>query len=89
MAIEETHLSTDKGKAVAAGLPPQNLEEVKAWGGASRGMSHVFRPTMSAQIQDIFTLAYQTGRSVGLKGGGNSYGDAFSNRENIVLTSAA
>ncbi|MEZ4642441.1 MAG: FAD-binding protein [Chloroflexota bacterium] len=55
------------------------------WGGASSSMGYVFRPTTLEHLRDVFDLAQQTGRSVGLKGGGNSYGDAFMNSENIVL----
>lgn len=66
-------------------LPHERLERVWAWGGASSSMGYVFRPTTLEQLRDVFELAYQSGRSVGLKGGGNSYGDAFMNSENIVL----
>ncbi len=66
-------------------LPPDKLERVWAWGGASSGMCYVYRPTTTEGLQRVFELARQSGRSVGLKGGGNSYGDAFMNSENIVL----
>lgn len=76
--------NTSKADQMPA-LPHERLERIWAWGGASSGMAYVFRPTTLEQVHDVFALAYQTGRSVGLKGGGNSYGDAFMNSENIVL----
>lgn len=66
-------------------LPSQRLERVPAWGGATSGISHVYRPTTLAQLRDIFHLAEKSGRNVGLRGGGNSYGDAALNDENILL----
>ncbi|MCA9971520.1 MAG: FAD-binding oxidoreductase [Anaerolineales bacterium] len=71
--------------AAHTALPRTQLEQVTSWGGASASMAHVFRPTTLEGVRQVFELARQTGRSVGLKGGGNSYGDAFSNSENIVL----
>lgn len=72
-------------KRETAVLPLEKLERVSAWGGSTSGMSYVYRPTTVEGVQRVFALAYRTGRSVGLKGGGNSYGDAFMNSENIVL----
>lgn len=72
-------------KAETAVLSADKLERVRSWGGASSAMCYVFRPTTVEGLQQVFALARQSGRSVGLKGGGNSYGDAFSNSENIVL----
>jgi len=66
-------------------LPDERLEQVSAWGGASHSMSHVYRPTTVGQLQAILTLARENGRSIGLRGGGNSYGDAAMNAENILL----
>ena len=76
--------STGNGTETAV-LPAQHLEKVSAWGEATAGLSHVFRPTTPDGIQQLFILAHQTGRTIGIKGGGNSYGDAFMNDENIVL----
>jgi decaprenylphospho-beta-D-ribofuranose 2-oxidase len=66
-------------------LSNERLEQVPAWGGASHSLSHVYRPTTVDQLRELFTLARQTGRTVGLRGGGNSYGDAAMNAENILL----
>lgn len=68
-----------------ATLPYDRLERVDSWGGASHGVSHVYRPTTTEQLAQILELARQTGNSVGLRGGGNSYGDAAMNDENILL----
>jgi decaprenylphospho-beta-D-ribofuranose 2-oxidase len=66
-------------------LATEHLERVPAWGGASQTVSHVYRPTTTGQLRDLFILARQTGRTIGLRGGGNSYGDAAMNSENILL----
>ncbi|MEM9980530.1 MAG: FAD-dependent oxidoreductase, partial [Cyanobacteria bacterium P01_D01_bin.2] len=66
-------------------LPDDHLEYVEAWGRASGSMAHVFRPSTVADLKQTLELAKETGRTVGYRGGGNSYGDAFGNRENIVL----
>lgn len=63
----------------------ERLEQVTAWGGANYSVSHVYRPTTVEQLRQLFALAQQTGRTVGLRGGGNSYGDAAMNGEQILL----
>lgn len=52
---------------------------------ADKAMSYVFRPTTVERLEKVLALARETGRKIGLKGGGNSYGDAFLNGEGIVL----
>lgn len=66
-------------------LSADNLERVTAWGKASYSMGWVFRPTSADEIADIFSLARREGLTVGLRGGGNSYGDAACNEGGIVL----
>ena len=66
-------------------LSDDHLETVTAWGGASSSVAYVYRPSTVDDLKKIFALAKSTGRTIGLKGGGNSYGDAFGNREEIVL----
>lgn len=66
-------------------LPKDRLEWVEAWGMASRSMAHVWRPSTVDGIRAVFELARRSGRRVAFRGGGNSYGDAFQNREEIVL----
>jgi decaprenylphospho-beta-D-ribofuranose 2-oxidase len=66
-------------------LPVERLEQVSAWGGATGSISYVYRPTTPEALQDVFRLARRSGRTVGLRGGGNSYGDAAMNSENIVI----
>lgn len=66
-------------------LPVELLEQVNAWGGAASGLSYVFRPSTVDALHDILLLARRSGRTVGLRGGGNSYGDAAMNNENIVV----
>ena len=66
-------------------LPADRLEAVAGWGGANSGMGYVYRPSTVAQLRQIFEWAAQNNRSIGLRGGGNSYGDAAMNDESIVL----
>jgi len=68
-------------------LPAERLETVAAWGGATKSLSYVYRPSTVAQMQEIFALARRSGRSIGLRGAGQSYGDAALNSENIILDS--
>ncbi|HEX6385651.1 MAG TPA: FAD-binding oxidoreductase [Anaerolineae bacterium] len=77
------HLSFEEAHYYA--LPSDRLEPVSGWGGPSRGLSYVYRPNTLEGLRQVFELARRTGRSVGLRGGGNSYGDAAMNDENIVL----
>jgi decaprenylphospho-beta-D-ribofuranose 2-oxidase len=66
-------------------LPTDHLERVDAWGMASHSLGYVYRPSTVEGVTDVFALARQTGHTVALRGGGNSYGDAFSNAESIIL----
>ena len=66
-------------------LPNERLEQVQAWGRASSSVGYVFRPTTVAGVRHVFEVAQENGRSVGFRAGGNSYGDAAMNAENIVL----
>lgn len=50
-----------------------------------RVMSYVFRPATIAGIRAVFDIARQHGLTVGLRGGGRSYGDAALNAEQICL----
>ena len=86
--MSKTRTATKPKKtAVAAsdGLNPDNLEWVAAWGNAAGSLAFVYRPSTLEGLQDVLRLARSSGRSVGLRGGGNSYGDAAMNAENIVL----
>jgi len=68
-----------------AALSDKHLEQVSSWGEATSGMSYVYRPSTVEALRDILALAKQSGRTVGLRGGGNSYGDAAMNSENILI----
>lgn len=70
---------------ISAPLPNDHLEAVSGWGGASQGMSYIYRPSTIEQLHQIFKMAQQRGRTIGFRGGGNSYGDAAMNDENILL----
>lgn len=79
-----TH-SRKASRDVSTLLPTENLERVAAWGGASEGLSYVYRPSTVEALHDVLVLARRSGRTVGLRGGGNSYGDAAMNSENILI----
>jgi FAD/FMN-containing dehydrogenase len=66
-------------------LPAERLERVSSWGGATSAMSWVYRPTTLEGLRDVLALARAEERSVGLRGGGQSYGDAATNAENLCL----
>lgn len=52
---------------------------------SSSALSYVSRPVNADGICAVFNQARQTGRSVGMRGAGRSYGDASLNSENILL----
>ncbi len=87
--LKETHVhqagNNHHKKIENRALPGERLERVTSWGGANESLSYVYRPTTIEGVQAVFSLARQHGRSVGLRGGGNSYGDAAMNAENILL----
>ncbi len=66
-------------------LPLERLERVPAWGEASQAMGYVFRPSTVGEIRAILEQAERDHYSVGLRGAGNSYGDATLNEGNITL----
>ena len=63
----------------------QRLERVSAWGGASDSVSYVYRPSTTDELRRVFVTARKSGLTVGFQGGGNSYGDAALNGENILV----
>jgi len=66
-------------------LPSDRLERVSSWGGSTSAMSWVYRPTTIDGLHEVLALARAEGRNVGLRGGGQSYGDASTNAENFCL----
>jgi FAD/FMN-containing dehydrogenase len=77
--------ATRAKQAERLALPADHLEPVAAWGGASVGLSYVYRPGSVDGLRDVLAQARRAGRTVGLRGGGNSYGDAAMNSENVVI----
>jgi decaprenylphospho-beta-D-ribofuranose 2-oxidase len=57
-----------------------------AWGRASRTAGYVFRPSTITDLRAVLALAQDCGRTVTFRAGGNTYGDAGANSENIVLS---
>ena len=78
-------LLTWQNNAPIAPLPADRWERVEAWGMNTASLSGVFRPTTIEGIREVFQTARETGRTVGLRGAGRSYGDASLNGENICL----
>ncbi|MCA9951633.1 MAG: FAD-binding oxidoreductase [Anaerolineales bacterium] len=72
-------------KSKPSALPVERQEVVNSWGGANANISYVYRPTTIEGVQEVLTMAQRYGRTIGLRGGGNSYGDAAMNGENILL----
>jgi FAD/FMN-containing dehydrogenase len=70
---------------MTAFLPPERMERVESWGRNLRTIGYVYRPSDIDGIREVFTIARENNVTIGVKGGGNSYGDAFQNREEIVL----
>lgn len=71
----------DAGRRPSTG----RLEPVMAWGGASGSVSYVYRPSTVEALRHVFALARRSGLTVGFRGGGNSYGDAALNNENLLV----
>ncbi len=66
-------------------LAPERLERVWAWGRAASVMSYVWRPTTAEGVAAVLAAARARGLTVGLRGGGQSYGDAALNAEHVSL----
>ncbi len=60
-------------------------EYVEAWGMADGAHSRVFRPRSVEEIRTVYEQAERDGVTLGLRGTGNSYGDASMNSEGHVL----
>ncbi|MEW6072632.1 MAG: FAD-binding oxidoreductase [Planctomycetota bacterium] len=65
--------------------PARSYELVEAWGMAAGACSRVLRPRSVAEIAGVLEAARREGASVGLRGTGNSYGDASLNGAGHVL----
>jgi FAD/FMN-containing dehydrogenase len=87
MITKEHSISADSEDLtqIPSSLSLDHLESVEPWGGAGSSVSYVYRPVTEEQIFQVLELARNSGRSIGPRGGGNSYGDAALNSENIVL----
>ena len=70
--------------AEASELEP-HLEGRRAWGMATRTVSHVVYPTSAQDVARAFALARERGWTVTPWGRGRSYGDAALNDGNLVL----
>lgn len=66
-------------------IPTDRIEPVGGFGLGTRRVGYVYRPSTVEGLLDVFDLARRSGRTVGLRGAGRSYGDAAMNSENLVL----
>jgi decaprenylphospho-beta-D-ribofuranose 2-oxidase len=69
----------------AATGPLRSWELVEGWGMAVAAPSRVLRPRSVDEIRACFELARRAGVPLGLRGTGNSYGDASVNEAGFVL----
>ena len=60
-------------------------ETLEGYGMRQRARCRVARPASAGEIADLFAGAVASGESVGLRGGGCSYGDAALNGGHVVL----
>src|SRR5262249_9052837 len=72
-------------RPMTSALPADRLERVTAWGGATSVESIVQRARDVDDVHEAFRLARARGLTVGLRGAGQSYGDASLNAENVCL----
>lgn len=61
---------------------------VESWGRAVVSSGRVVRATHPDTLRRVFELANKEGRSVAVRGAGNSYNDAFHNNGGLVLDTA-
>ena len=80
-----TWLSRQNNGPSSVVLPSDRLEDLYGWGLSVSGAGYVFRPSTVDGVREVFQLARKSGRTVGFRGAGRSYGDAALNSENIVL----
>src|SRR5579884_1620337 len=59
--------------------------ELEGYGMRSRARCEVVYPTSADEIAAAFAYARQSGRNIGLRGSGCSYGDAALNGDQLVL----
>jgi FAD/FMN-containing dehydrogenase len=64
---------------------PRHWARVEGWGMAVNSLSYLHQPTDADGIRAVFGTARGAGRTVALRGGGRSYGDASINEDGIVL----
>jgi FAD/FMN-containing dehydrogenase len=73
----------------AASEPARSWEWVEGWGMAVGAHGRVLRPRDVDGIRAAFDMAHREGVSIGLRGTGNSYGDASVNTGGLVLDVSA
>lgn len=61
------------------------FERLSGFGGSLAGVSQVFRPTTADELCELFRAQPFAPRSVGLRGAGQSYGDAAMNSGGAVI----
>ncbi|WCL49087.1 FAD-binding oxidoreductase [Leptospira sp. GIMC2001] len=77
------NVNASKSNSLNLELP--HPEKVEAWGMNASSISSVFRPTSEKEIIDIFNYANAKSKTIAMRGGGCSYGDAAINTNGIVM----
>ncbi|MCK6445024.1 MAG: FAD-binding oxidoreductase [Planctomycetes bacterium] len=68
-----------------AARPATSLEYAEGWGMAAGSVSRILRPRSLEELAQCYALARREGVTLGLRGTGNSYGDASLNGRGYVL----
>ena len=69
-------------------IPPPSAEcreRLWAWGRTASAESYVYRPRTAEEVREVFEVARGHRLSVGLRGAGQSYGDAALNAGGVCL----
>ena len=83
--MQDFRSSRSAASSDQAPFPAERLERVWGWNMSVSAMSRVYRPSTVDDIRTVLELARARGSSVGLRGAGQSYGDAALYSHQICL----
>lgn len=66
-------------------LSPRYWAREEGWGMAVNGYCYRYRAESTEDVESVLALARENEQCVGMRGGGNSYGDAALNSQHILL----
>ncbi len=82
----KTQAESERGQRVGGGDVGAGVEEtLEGYGMRDRARCRVVRPRTAEEITAVFRAAAAAGETVGLRGGGCSYGDAALNSGHVIL----